>query len=271
MDGAIDALEHHRGGPVEAVHHARTAIKRARTILRLVRDQLDKQVYLAENDALRSIARRLAPTRDAMVMPDVLDALAARYPAEIDSDELARLRERLAVGRDSAQAQLGDAEGPVADVLVSLRTVRDRLHDLPLASEDALRPVMRGVRRVYARGRRGYRKARECPDTDALHAWRKRVKDLRYAAELLRDADPPRMKRLRREARELSDLLGDDHDLATLAELAGAFPATSRLIARRRRDLQASAFVLGHRLHARPARRLASRTRRRARKRTVWQ
>ena len=140
-----------------------------------------------------------------------------------------------------------------------------------MTREDAaLKPVLDGFQRAYSRAQKGYRQTHGHPDTDALHAWRKRVKDVRYGAELLLDADPSRLKQMRREASKLSDLLGDDHDLAVLAELASDSPSTSRLIDRRRLELQRSAFAVAEKLFARKPRAVAKHTRRRARKRTTW-
>jgi hypothetical protein len=76
-----------------------------------------------------------------------------------------------------------------------------------------------------------------------MHQWRKRVKDLRYAAEMLDRRDPDGgeglgrskrgkrrrkqaergkdvgyIRRLARQADELGELLGEEHDLAVLAE-----------------------------------------------------
>jgi len=60
------------------VHEARKAIKKARATLRLLRNALPAATYRRENEALRNAARPLSATRDAKVLIDALDALAAR-------------------------------------------------------------------------------------------------------------------------------------------------------------------------------------------------
>ncbi len=126
-----------------------------------------------------------------------------------------------------------------------------------------------------------------------MHQWRKRVKDLRYAAEALRRAEPDRglprplprlpgkrrkrissearwMRRLAGRADELGELLGEEHDLALfgawLAEhgrQAGAGRATRRRlrkqIVRRRRKLRRRALRDSRRLYARKPRALVRR------------
>lgn len=269
LDGAIDGLEDRRRDRVVAVHDARTSIKRIRTVLRLGRSQLGESRYRDENDALRSVSQHLASLRDAMVMPAAFEGLLDHYGDDVDGDEVVRLRARLAA---RGEAVRGDAaEQSVAAAVAALRAVREHLDDWPLTRDEAsLEPVLDGFRRAYSRAQKGYRRAHADPDTEALHAWRRRVKDVRYGAELLRDADPSRLKQTRRDAGELSDLLGDDHDLAMLAEVASDCPSTLRLIDRRRQDLQRSAFAVAERVFARTPRKVAKRTRRRARKRTAW-
>jgi CHAD domain-containing protein len=99
------------------------------------------------------------------------------------------------------------------------------------------------------------------PSDERWHEWRKRVKDLWYQHRLLANAWPGLMKAQANECDELGTLLGDDHDLATLAatltSTEGVSPPPSvdseaviDLIAVRRRELQDRARALGHRIYA---------------------
>src|ERR687888_223363 len=56
------------------------------------------------------------------------------------------------------------------------------------------------------------------PADAAVHEWRKRSKDLWYHLRLLRDGRREVLAPAADRAHELSDLLGDHHDLAVLAE-----------------------------------------------------
>ena len=189
LDRTITALENGHGDRVEAVHDARKSIKRIRTVLRLARSQIGERRYRNENDALRSVSEHLASLRDATAMPTVLEGLLDRRRDDVDADEIARLRSRVAARGEAAQ---GDAaETSVAAALTALRAVRARVDDWPLTREEApLKPILDGFQRAYTRAQKGYRRAHDHPTTEALHESRKRVKDVRYGAELLRDADP---------------------------------------------------------------------------------
>jgi CHAD domain-containing protein len=100
-----------------------------------------------------------------------------------------------------------------------------------------------------------------------LHELRKRVKDLWYAAQILRLASPKPMKRLARDAHQLSNLIGEDHDLALLRErsderrdrvdderMVGELAA---LIERRRGELQRELLTAGARLFRKKPHKLA--------------
>src|SRR5262249_2675480 len=77
---ALEALQGADPLPDEAVHAARKALKRARALLRLLRDALGSRVYRRENARLRDAARPLTAVRDARILVDVFDQLAGQLP-----------------------------------------------------------------------------------------------------------------------------------------------------------------------------------------------
>ena len=138
-----------------------------------------------------------------------------------------------------------------------LRAVRARIDDWPLrrGGWPALEP---GLDRSYRRGRRAFDRVRSKPTAESLHEWRKRSKDLWYHLRLLKPASPGILGGHADEAHGLSDLLGDDHDLAILREkLRGAtggpavdVDAVIELIDHRREQLQTDAMQAGERVYA---------------------
>ena len=255
IDGALDHLDDGDGEELDtAVHEARKGLKRLRATVRLARAELGPEVYRRENAAFRAAGRRLAGARDAQVLVETLDALCARYPAEVPTVAAGRLRLVLAAEHETAQQRLAANDDSVAETIDGLRAARTRVATWTFdhADFDALAP---GLRRIYRRGRRAYRAARAEPSTEHLHDWRKRVKDLWHATQILEPAHPERMKKQAKRTHGLSDLLGDDHDLAVLdgevqrrgrevgseTELA----ALGALITRRRTELQAEAMTAG--------------------------
>jgi CHAD domain-containing protein len=247
-----------------AVHGTRKSIKRVRTALRLSRDAIGAATYERENTELRAIAGRLADARDAQVLIETLRALEQRAGDELSPQTTQRLQARLEDDHGREIAVMA-ADGDLALTTgLALEQARARTAQWSFG-QHGFGAVKPGLLRVYRRGRRGLRAACDEPTAENLHDVRKRVKDLWHASELLHAAHPKRMKRLARDAHELSGLLGDHHDLSVLRDYAQANPqlfsdmtARETLLAaldRRSETLQHRALKLGRQLYKRPPKR----------------
>jgi CHAD domain-containing protein len=247
-----------------AVHETRKSLKRLRATVRLARDELGNEVYRRENVAFRDAGRRLGGARDSQVLLETLDALANRYPNEAPPERFARFKRTLVGQHGAAQRRLHEGAA-IDEVLEELRRACARVGDWQLEREglEALAP---GFKRIYRGGRRAYRTARQEPSTENLHELRKRAKYLWYAAQIVRAAAPKKMKRIARRAHELSNLIGEDHDLALLAQRANErrdrfadATATRELAAlteRRRAALRRDALDLAQRLYRKKPRKV---------------
>lgn len=222
LDRAIGLLRDPSENPTEyTVHETRKALKRLRALIRLMRVQLGPKRFARENAILRDAGRRLAGARDAEVMLATLDELVARYPERLSkSAAIGRLRTQLLQQREqSAALALGEIDAR-ASILTALAEVRARVADWRF-DDGAEEALQLGLERLYREGRKRRARALKAGDTQALHDWRKRVKDLRYVAETLeRPGRPGRgLRRVARRADRLGELLGREHDLAVLAAL----------------------------------------------------
>lgn len=254
--------------PVEAVHEARKALKMERSLLRLGRAGLKKSQRRRENAALRDAARGLSGTRDADVMIEALDGIAQRYVGQVPEATFTAVRGRLEAQRDR-ERELTQVAGATDAVVGQLRAVRERAEHwrLSKAGWDVLEE---GLRHGYRRGDNAFAKARKRPTVENLHEWRKRAKDLWYHLRLLQPVAPAILDGYIEEAHELSNLLGDDHDLAvlrpTIAAMAAEVPAdlapVLALIDHRRGELEQHAFTIGRRIYAESAGALGRRLRR---------
>jgi CHAD domain-containing protein len=259
LDNAIDQLtEGVSSDPITGVHEARKSLKKERALLRLVRGELGDDTYRAENTALRDAAARLSGLRDAQVGLLTLDRLAEPAAGHVPPETMERLRAALAADADG-HAPTG-LPALAAAVAVELTDVRDHVKRWHLERDD-WGLVSGGLRRAYERGVAALADVEADPTVERLHEWRKRVKDLWYHARLLQPVWPEMMDAQAEQAHVLSELLGDDHDLAVLRErlvsdptLAGDAPGDLDpligVIDRRRADLIAQARLLGRRLYA---------------------
>ena len=281
LDLAIELLRGESSLPPEkAVHETRKALKRLRALLRLLEGEIGAKRATRERAVLRDAAGALAGARDAEVMVNTLEELLRRQPRKLGRRRgLIELRERLRHERRTATAQtLQDAvtREQVAEELCALRT---RVAKWKLPNRSADRLVRPGLQHIYRAGRTGRRRAgARKASPRALHKWRKHVKDLRYALEILDVQDPStatakssgkrrdtqsskRTAKLARHANTLGELLGEEHDLMVLAELAGSHKSLKRhrrarkqllrAIARRRARLRKRALREGKRLYER--------------------
>jgi CHAD domain-containing protein len=305
LDLAIELLQ--GGGEVPAertVHETRKALKRLRALMRLLRDELGEKAFARENAVLRDAGRRLAYARDAEVMVSTLDELLKRHPRKLaNRSSLIELRRALVAEREEATERAFGDDATRTEVLSDLRAARARVAQWSLPDRPGIELVERALKRLYLQGQRRRRRAgrssigrgKGTGNARAMHEWRKRVKDLRYAAEMLDREDPggpdngarrkrgkrkrtkrsrvpsKRIRRLARRADELGELLGEEHDLALLAARMDApgEPLVGRktrkvlrkLIARHRRRLRRRALREGERLYRRRPKRFVRRVR----------
>jgi len=251
LDRAIDELTKGiKRNPVRAVHTARKAIKKERSLLRLYGEALPAAQRRRANRELRTTARSLSGTRDADVMVATIDQLSERFVGQLPATTFEALRSKFA-------APNGGGSAPTGQAVEGLRAVRSQAASWTL-KRDEFKAVVKGVTRSYRRGRKAFARAQASRSMEDLHAWRKRVKDLWYQERLLAPLAGPAVRGHAKDAHTLADLLGDDHDLGVLEEQmtspAMALPvdldAVRGLIGHRRDELQTEAMHVGRRLYA---------------------
>jgi CHAD domain-containing protein len=258
VDRAIWQLTTPRKDYDNAVHDARKCCKKTRAVLRLVRDEIGRDVYRRENALYRDAARELSALRSSAVMAETLDAMCERFSDELPSGAFSTTREGLMAKHRQALRTAVKKGTLLTDVAEDMRKDRDRLLHLPLETED-FSTLRQGLRRVYRRGRRAMHISKGEPTTANLHEWRKRVKYLRYQARILNPLEPVIIQALAADTDTLSDLLGLDHDLSELIIVVQTTPQLTAskkelrsllaLIDRFRPELQADAFTLGARIY----------------------
>jgi CHAD domain-containing protein len=239
----------------ETVHEVRKRCKKIRGLLRLLRPAFE-DTYQLENSYFRDAARALSEVRDATTRIESLDALIRRFPHEASNGKMSPLRAVLLERRKQAASYLG-IEERLQHFRTSMREAKNRIGDWTLDG-DVVVSLGMGFQKTYRRTRKAMKAARTEPTTEAFHEWRKRVKYHRYHITLLKDACPAILAGRRVAVKELSDFIGDDHDLAVLGQTVLAEPhrfggeetleTFRELQEARRRELQVWALHVGRRL-----------------------
>ena len=253
---ALERLDGIEGDELAAaIHGARKDLKKLRGLLRLVRDELDRKTFKTENHRYRDAGRLLSGSRDAEVKLETLAALSRRFD-DLPADALEDWEGMLETERDELAGALRDeTAGRIAEAVDAIEAGRNAIDDwAPRTDSWAL--VGPGLARSYGDGRAAVKRALADPSTENVHDWRKRAKDLWYQLRIIHDAWPQLLGATVDQAHELTDLLGDHHDLAVLAadlrgrEGLGDRGAFEAAIEERRQELLDAALAIGRRLYA---------------------
>jgi CHAD domain-containing protein len=190
----------------EAVHRARTSVRRLRSNVRVLEAGVELPPSLRSE--LGWIGECLGTVRD-------VDVLAARVAAAVDDapDVLhlgaAGVRSLLSEERDAADEHLRAAVSSArfADLVDELDLLMKEASSSPgaLEARDVVRPRWRAMREAV-------RRLDDDPSDEQLHAFRIETKRARYAAELFSSVGEARCARFIKRATLLQDALGAQHD-----------------------------------------------------------
>ncbi|HKT73609.1 MAG TPA: CHAD domain-containing protein [Steroidobacteraceae bacterium] len=246
----------------EDVHSSRKSVKKARATLRLLRPTLSKRMYRQTNRILRDAARPLGSARDARTLLHTLDSLVADATAAPRVDGL---RELLKNERNAAVQTMRRPEG-IARSRRMLQAVRADVTRWD-TGDKGWSVLGKALRRAYAGGRTALRTAQAERRDDLLHEWRKQTQYLWHQLRLFQGLRPRAIRPAPDRFHQLSDCLGDDHDLAVLRSRVVSNPGVFEdsesadclrgLIERHRAGLQEKAFALGKSLYKKRPRKFA--------------
>ncbi len=197
------------------VHESRKALKRLRALLRLVMPAIGDKSFERRNAALRRIARMLSVSRDADVLAKTYDGVMG---ANEDLDAL------LSNARDSVLAQHEQARAVITtetaeQVKVLLAKEFKQFSRSSFKGRD-FSAIERGLETSYRAVRRALKLIKKKPSDENFHDLRKAVQWHWRHMSLLSRAWPDAFSVRVAASRELSQMLGDDHDLAMLHQAA---------------------------------------------------
>lgn len=246
-DAATRAMSPDRAADAN-IHEIRKDLKKVRAYWRLMRFALGKRHSQAGNQRCKEAAQQLASARDHVVMLGTLDELGR------DADPA------VAMALGQAKQAMLQAVGDTVTRRIDWQKVSDLLRNDD-AAWSGLAParidpadIKRGWKRTRRKAREHYRQARERPEPEALHAWRKWAKRWLQQEQLLHPSKKGRIDTLD----QLSDLLGLHHDCAVLAhrlwrnDQFGGRPQqrVRQALAQRQADLEKQSLRLGRKIFA---------------------
>jgi CHAD domain-containing protein len=253
---AVERLEGVEGDDLAAaIHGARKDLKKLRGVLRMVRHELGEKRFKAENRRYRDAGRLLSGSRDAEVKLETLAHLH-HQSSPLPDQAVERWEGMLETERDElAAAARDDRDGQIAAAIAAIEKGQGKIRQWPLRT-DSWPLVEPGLSRTYGDGRRAMKRVLADASATNVHEWRKRAKDLWYQLRIVRDAWPELLGETVAQTHELTELLGDHHDLAVLAaDLRTRTDLSDRealeaAIGRRQGELLDGALEIGQRLYA---------------------
>ncbi|MGH8947753.1 MAG: CHAD domain-containing protein [Acidimicrobiia bacterium] len=254
----------------EAVHRTRKSTKRIRAMLRLVRYEVGEQVYQHENGWMRDTARLLSEVRTSSVMVQGVSDIREMYEPLLAEGTFDEVLERTTIYRDRTEQRVMEDPAIVPRVVANLERARGRYESWPtdpdarsvygIGIRHDFRAIGPGLEAMHARGRHQMVAAYKTQRPESFHRWRKRVKFLKHQMEILTPLWPEVMIGMAVTLDRISELLGQDHDLAELLHALADRPdlcpnplersLMSALAEQRRSDLQTACRILGRRIYA---------------------
>lgn len=253
-----------------AIHESRKAVKRVRAMLRLVRSELSDKIFRYENQSLAETARMVGEIRAAAAVTEVAELIRDIYGELLATGTFEELIARLAHRRDVMEMAALEDPNLVGRVVRSLERAHGRYSSWPTDPEarrvygigirDDYRAIEPGLGSSYRAGRHRMVSAYKSRKADDFHSWRKRAKDLKHQMEFLVPLWPEVVSAWAITLGRLSEILGEDHDLAELLDLVRERPDLCpnprerslfhALVQQRRHELQLAAEILGRRVYA---------------------
>jgi CYTH domain-containing protein/CHAD domain-containing protein len=258
---AVDQLSNESKPVDNAIHEARKCVKRARSALRLIRPAIPGR-FAEENLRLQQIGRKLSEFRDAQALMETL--------ADLEQNEIKGNRTNAGAKREFKNAldrlsrrkkELSEAPHAKAQIRSAARSLRESLESLGNLPFDGIdfSVLTNSFETTLKRGRKACSQAYSHPVAENFHEFRKRAKDLRYQLAVLTELWPEVLSGYSESAKTLEQYLGEDHNLAVLAEfLSGTgrnrngFKIIADLVEKTQRKLRKKAGLLASRLYAEP-------------------
>ncbi len=194
------------------VHETRKVVKRLKSLLRLMRPAISKKTFRIRYRRISKIGAALAPLRDRHVMFETIGKLETRFGPE-GIGVLQPLRPLLAGSRNVTPER---SDPHAARRVIAKTIIEARKFEKIAFKTRGFEALSAGVEDTYRAGRRNFARAYKRPSDDAFHDLRKAVQWHWRQMSLISRAWPEYFEVRITTARQLAEILGEDHDLAML-------------------------------------------------------
>jgi CHAD domain-containing protein len=212
IDGGL-ALARGRSKPEDTlVHDMRKHLKKARAVLRLLREEIGRDSFCREDRRLRDIGRLMTEIRDAEVRLQTMRQLEQATHHHYRSYQ--KIERLLATELENFLAAFAGWEKKAVRLLEQARHASKKWS----RANYSWRRLRRGLQQTYKSGRKALARARAETSAANIHELRKQTKLLGYQVRLLRPWNNLVVGGVIEELTELGHLLGRVHDLVFLSD-----------------------------------------------------
>lgn len=198
------------------VHSARKCFKRLRSLLLLARPGMPEPVFANLTARVARIGKGLAAARDSQALLDAIDKLERNTEPGLGEGPIQSVRGWLHKRRQAAEQNL--EQTTASEAMRMLLELRPSFAGLAVYPDD-FTPLSKGLERCYRETRGHFKAVFDSDDAEEMHAWRKGVQHHWRQMQLLTPCWPSELAARADAARALSQLLGEDHDIAMLMHL----------------------------------------------------
>jgi len=197
------------------IHDVRVLMKKARSVVRLIADQMDTVFIEREMQSLREVGRILCSWRDISVLRKALKNLKKKHP-----DIFSKLKENekinLLMRKPMPLEELPENEKKSLERILDL--LKKSSYRIRFETMSKLDPhlLLKSLEASYICVVNNYMICRNDPKPSSLHELRKRAKDFLYQLWFFRPLNPSVVKALEKKLDLLTQNLGKYNDLSQL-------------------------------------------------------
>jgi len=204
----------------DAVHDARVLMKKARSVVRLIAEQMDTEFIVRERQALREVGRILCSRRDISVLRKALKSLKKRHPdifSKLEDNEKINI---LMIKPEASQELTVEEKNSLGQIVDILNKTGYRIRFEPMGKLDP-HLLIKSLEATYICVVNNYMICRNNPKPANLHEFRKRTKDFLYQLWFFRPLNTSVVKALEKKLDLITQNLGKYNDLSQLLKEMG--------------------------------------------------